>query len=30
MAEDEMWEKKRAVIIPNTIIWAFFYLFGFF
>jgi hypothetical protein len=30
MAEDEMWNKTRAVILPITIPWAFFYLFGFF
>jgi hypothetical protein len=30
MAEDEMWDKRRAMILPNTILWAFFYLFGFF
>jgi hypothetical protein len=30
MAEDEMWNKTRAAILPNTMIWAFFYLFGFF
>ena len=30
MAEDEAWNRNRAAILPNTMIWAFFYLFGFF
>lgn len=30
MAEDESWDRMRAAILPNTMIWALFYLFGFF